>query len=678
MEAFQRSTSPSGNRINTRDEIREIYRRLNDLSKAQQKLAVSRKQLLVRKEAVRISSTELDSKQLEARNTEANFMNVVREFYHEHMDLLPPPLSELYGRMEILRSEIGELQEDHAQSERVLVGTEWAFMDQEEEVYQFQIEEIMEILVGLESRLEIEIAAKTTSPPLPPQPPPPPPNAIDIAVKHQTHVSSFLATPLSSSSPPSETADSENSGRRTLDLVTAKLSSLRKKFDMLRFDRTRGSDTIDILEHVEESRAQDQSDGSTKQEYSEVLEQIMAYQVELQRLKEKQLRVHLLCAATQSRNSEPDLRHPHLLGHKNQWTRACTESAIPFLLEDTSTKSRIRIWLLDHLRENPLQKALYRNIFESYVTKEEVGDYEHLTEKAEDFWDHDSLSGRVQKEGRATTSFTRDTKNRHYLDEDVVTTFQARSQEPKGNCEYEHSPRVKNDAGSKPFEGRESVEPRRPDSHPTSLPTSVSGIYHARRCNESAEHFQILEQPRSVSQTDTGYDQIPDISRRTSISVFEAAEFPDIPPLVKSCKEYDLRPQEHTEDQSHMLKFHETESPYRSSLESMSKTSTANILPMTTRSWSDIPVPSPPILQRDKSDTRSTLGQDLESELPKHVPPSAPALGVQERPSVFPVKRLYCARLGRDDQVPHDPLLLMASGKGVSNMCFRKLYIAPV
>jgi hypothetical protein len=365
--------------------LNRIQARLIDLCQKQQALATSRRDLLLRREGTRSSGAVVQSKQLEARDVEAALMSSMRQFYHQYLGSLPVPLKLLYEKLEGLRDGMSIIQDDHEEAQRGLTGREWAFADQEEEVYQYQIEDLLEEFANLRKLASnkpsdalqsnssstaypcLNTAAwlSTISSQARPPPPPPPPFPMPHAVSSKANT---RAPTLS---------------QRSLRTVTTKLATLRREFDALRSARASRTAACNKTGNANEEER-------FKDEYFDVIDRLVKHEVQVQKLRDEEAQSRIAESAFTRRHSYDGLPSPRSKEFVSQEARARTESAFPPSRDKVLPDVRTRSWLFENLESIPLQRTLYRNVLEDFsITSQNDNEYQ-LIDRAARFWDIDS------------------------------------------------------------------------------------------------------------------------------------------------------------------------------------------------------------------------------------------------------------------------------------------------
>ncbi|KAJ4374889.1 hypothetical protein N0V83_001967 [Neocucurbitaria cava] len=369
-----------------------IQKKLRYVSEAQWELAKVRKQLLVKRQRVRTFSRNVQLKRVDAGDAEATFMSRLRAFINENRDKLPTILIDAYDKVEETRNDLGETEENYLQAERDLTGAEWTFIDQENDFYQYGLQDLLEGEPGVN--------------PMPPQndqhihnnPPPPPPPPFPVSVGTFPSASMFSVPSFPPPPPPPPVAPGQNRLRsadlpsdglvnRDYHTVVAELETLRKRFNGLRQEqkqRITEAEANNVT--IDEYTLIKPESPSFTDDYMRILEGIARREVEVQRLRlgdEQELQA----LAAERRHSEPThcfKTPPSTVSMK----RSQTESGAPPISKELTTKTKVQKWLLQDLKHNAVQKALYLTTLESLgVSSAADGAWEDL---ATEYWSQDS------------------------------------------------------------------------------------------------------------------------------------------------------------------------------------------------------------------------------------------------------------------------------------------------
>ena len=375
-----------------------IRQRLEEVSESQIRISSARKQLLVNREKLRMTSRAVRSKRVDAGEAEAAFMSRLREFVNEYPEALSAALIDAYNKVTQSRDELGELEENYLKDERDLTGAEWTFMDQEDRFYQFdihgilpegQINEVASLYDPTRGYSPHHPAPSATlyqegllypyqllKPPFPPPPPPPPP---------PPHTSS---TSQDSVDIPQSLIPDPDQGYASM---VAEVDTLKREFDQLRQQQAISFEWDDenevLFPEEDDLPVTDLTDSIGG--YGDIVLMISYREAEAQRRKAEEMVPALDASGLTRRYSDPT----HLLRPEptcsTAMKRTQTESATISMRKDPTVKERIREWLLLYLKDSALQRQLYLNILKQHEVAIPVeGDWKI---RAAQFWNNDSL-----------------------------------------------------------------------------------------------------------------------------------------------------------------------------------------------------------------------------------------------------------------------------------------------
>lgn len=339
--------------------VSDILSRLEKASRIQEQLAESRENLLVQRQNLRSIGNSVRLQRDKSGDAEAAFMKALQTWYYSREETIPPAIDDAFQKVESAHNDLGPLEDRYFQAERSLSGSEWTFMDKENDVYRFELSDIFSNLFVREP-----VPAMRIHPSYQPPPPPPPPPA---------------GTSMQPMSPLMKNIEDEYYA------VRAELEFLRKHFDTLRLQLARRID----IDNLPKPRSLEAKEGplcipELPLHYLEVLKDLMACEVKLQRLKHQliQPEISLSHQPQQFIHTSPQLA-PDIPTLKTR-----SETAIPVIRNDLATRLRLREWLLDCLRSNVIEKAKYFAIRESFgpIDRDDL----LWVERASEYWDIDS------------------------------------------------------------------------------------------------------------------------------------------------------------------------------------------------------------------------------------------------------------------------------------------------
>ncbi|CAA9956771.1 hypothetical protein PTMSG1_00379 [Pyrenophora teres f. maculata] len=373
--------------------LAQLRRSLDDLSEYQIQIGSARKELLVKRERLRTAGRKVHLKRVEAGDAEARFMSSLREFVNKYDDVLSLSLFEAYEAVAQIRDDLGDMEEDYLQAERDLTGQEWKYLDQEDTFYQFDIHSVIpESIDSDDNRLQDQRQRTSLFPPSPPPPPPPPP-----PVNHPTYLAQsynpYAAHNLPPPPPPPplpppavlqlKAKQSSNLPQRAHSIIMAEIDDLRMNFDQPREQRAQ-----DIHWDDGDEVSETESLPSTKINLG-ILHDISTREGEALPLSATGLCQHCEPTAVNRRDIDAGILSKDTALHVTMpW--ADTESNASFTENDPETKTKIREWSLQYLKDSAVERRSYRNTLEEFGVFDQVsGDWQGI---ADEYWDRDSLS----------------------------------------------------------------------------------------------------------------------------------------------------------------------------------------------------------------------------------------------------------------------------------------------
>jgi hypothetical protein len=389
--AYQHTGSiEPGRRMDAKEVLTQVRKRLNEASDSQARLATARQQLLIKRERVRTSSRRVQLKRVDAGDAEATYMSRLREFVNNYREKLPSTLLDAYDKVERTRDDLGEIEENYLQAERDLTGAEWTFMDQENAFYQFDLHGIMS---EEDSEGSTHSSNQLTTVYSHPPPPPPPYFYSPILDNIPTALGVYPPSPCSLPPPFLIHSPKVLCPRTILEqgystLVT-EIDGLRKDFDDLRQQKAHHivwEDGPDVL--LADGVVTPEADlTASTMEYFDILDKLSDVEAKAQLLRVEKMSQRLQASALIRRYSDPAhfLRHP--LASSTPMRRTQTESAASILCNDPTTKDKIREWSLNFLKDNAVQKRLYLNTLEYHGVLEPVGG--DWAARAAQYWGQD-------------------------------------------------------------------------------------------------------------------------------------------------------------------------------------------------------------------------------------------------------------------------------------------------
>ncbi|KAF1832452.1 hypothetical protein BDW02DRAFT_425051 [Decorospora gaudefroyi] len=390
-----------------------FQQQLRDAMRKQQQLAILRRELLVKREELRSSSNKLKAKRNEASDVEATFMNAIRQVYYENTDVLER-LFGAFEKVDVVHNDLGELQEDHERIERALVGSEWAFMDEEEDLYQFDLEDLLPNASLNDPSLSI-----THLHPHPPPPPPPPPPS-NLAPSYAPARAAPTGSQLVPFPPPAPQLAQQPftlvHAQRDHKMVVSQLDDLRATFRAQRQEQLHHLDLGDLMMDLEEEGGVVDLPSNFEREYSQTLDSIADYEVKAQQLREEAMQQSLRISAMQRRSSDSHYVVGKTPIEPCPMERTLSESAMPMLSNNPSLKQRICQWLLTNLKESLMHRALYLNILRQYGVRNVDG--AALEKWVTQYWEMDDSGDEPRRDSEHALTEIRGTARRELIDND--------------------------------------------------------------------------------------------------------------------------------------------------------------------------------------------------------------------------------------------------------------------
>ncbi|KAH7378756.1 hypothetical protein BKA66DRAFT_442782 [Pyrenochaeta sp. MPI-SDFR-AT-0127] len=338
---------------------------LEKITKMQAELNENREQLLIQREAVRASARKVHNQRQRTGDAEACLMNAMREYLNQSGIELPSSITNAYAQLDTARNILGSHEDDYLTLERQLAGTEWSYMEMENDFYQFDLADLLSSDICPEECLFTDTEAI--------------PN-LDRSVSS-----------IQSSNP--------SIASRDLRLVNQELHTLKEKFNALRQEQSELLEFEDF-DHVafDEVEVEHARSGASRIEAEsfDILDRIFNLEVESQRLKLEEMDRKLQLPVCRHVISEPS----RVTQHSSSIDRAVTESAVSLLSPSHSMKHTLQAWILDRLKQDVVQKTMYLNVLQDFEIPPALS--ESWEERATRYWSVDSSSDISEEENRTT------------------------------------------------------------------------------------------------------------------------------------------------------------------------------------------------------------------------------------------------------------------------------------
>lgn len=377
--------------------LKDIRHQLQAVSEAQRKIEAAREDLLLKRENYRVFGKRVRRQRIEAGDAEAELLNELRNYVNSKQESLPSAVLSAYERVGVKRDSLGVLEDDLFQVEEALTGSEWTFMEQETDLYQLDLQELASVITEILTSIGAGARGDSVSAPPGRQPPPdlspsfPPPSSNEL----------FLYPPLPGQA--SRTPESspwigvvkEPSTLHDIDTATSNLNVLRREFELMRKTQAKrlesglASEILKLDKPLSESQDEFlKPDRFTfPARYFDILDRMAECEVQVQHLRTRDMKKDFAMTAIERRNSAPPLQ-TFYTPVPSEINRALSDSAIPMLSEDPTSKHRIREWLLTDLKQSPVQQKLYLNTLEDFGLLGSQDD--DWMERASHYWSLDS------------------------------------------------------------------------------------------------------------------------------------------------------------------------------------------------------------------------------------------------------------------------------------------------
>lgn len=372
--------------------FREISRLQEDVNRLREHLLVERAKLRLTGEAVR-------KQRFQTSNMEGKLLASLRVFVNDNRIHLPPSIEEAYEKVEQARDSLGTMEDDYLLDERALGAAERLFMQKENTFYQHQLPELFTRIASSFAQQRVQPSNHSHPSPPPPPPPldpivlgdgmilvhdaPPPPPPSPPLLSNSTSYGSPEGSPLSTIQR-IELNSNPHDVEMQYVLAKAELEDLRKEFDSLRPRQS------EMIKHEFDSGRKDfrtptdyTYSSDFEEKYSEVLSRLSACEVKVQRLHTETAQFRGTPEKLQRRRSAP--LQAHKLNHSplTSMVRAQTVVA-PGEYDKIQMESRVREWLLEYSRNNPIERNVYANILKTEGIK--ISDEDSLKERTEEYW----------------------------------------------------------------------------------------------------------------------------------------------------------------------------------------------------------------------------------------------------------------------------------------------------
>ena len=324
--------------------LKHIQEKVDALSVKQQKLVEAREQLLVEREEGMMSRKRIRHQRIRTGDSEIDLMKAFRQHFVQLARPLPSDLLAAYDRAEKEHSELRSLEEAHLQAEEDLGASEWMYMDLENDLYQYNISDLVEDeLHHLDTTGDVDEETNNTP--------------ISATLIESTPTAQYQA-------------------------LIVEHGQLTKRFDALRKQQSIRMDTFiqaeeDILQLSENTRVGTNAEGLA----SELLDLIAKCETKMQQLRLDTKPLRQSASRSHRELSEPAMNHDPWFDHVERASPAFSEGASLPLESYIPVEEHINDWSLQSLKSSALEKIRYLNILRHrlnirHTTNVEFGDWE--------------------------------------------------------------------------------------------------------------------------------------------------------------------------------------------------------------------------------------------------------------------------------------------------------------
>ncbi len=381
----------------------EFKRKIQVAVETHKKVAELRKQVLLQRHEFKDSAERIRQKRDVASDAEASYMKIVREYNNENSEERTRSMASAYALVEEARDELGVLEADHLQTEVKLTGSEWKLTRAETEFWEFDIEELLDQVVGVQNSAPVALtpppppppppsgtllaafppsANSTHYPPPPPPPVPPPPSGTLLTAFPPSANSTHFSPPP----PPPVLAASKSQHRPPSKDITRNPEDAVVKHDDLIKD-LRQEQTRDIEERVSNTITEcggplDEGYASDFAERHPTLNNKLAACEPIVPKSSGETTDHE--SASRKHNPNHGNYSNRALKGECPYKRLLTDNTLSMITGKSSVLQNIQDWLLLELTENAMHRRLYRNILHAFGIRDL--DNESLRQWASNHW----------------------------------------------------------------------------------------------------------------------------------------------------------------------------------------------------------------------------------------------------------------------------------------------------
>ena len=316
----------------TAQTVEQLRRKIEELSAQQIELSEQREEALVDRQAFVQSATRVRKQLFKSASAATTLMNAFRKYYNEIGASLPEELTIAYKALDEEKDQLGALEVEHLQTEGHLGALEWKLTELEDDLYQYDLHQLLPSEDTDDINLELQEPAHT-------------------ATKVQDPILASAAVQY--------------------QVLFDEYSQMVHHYEFLR-EEIAGKLIDESKLTIEETELQELANSGFVQAFVDLLNQIADCEVRLRDLK-RQLVPHEHTSGIRVRRlSEPVLQPEKLCADLDVISLVQSESAVPDLKERASTLLHVRDWILDCLKQSALEKTQYLSILQQALAFTDV------------------------------------------------------------------------------------------------------------------------------------------------------------------------------------------------------------------------------------------------------------------------------------------------------------------
>jgi hypothetical protein len=368
--ALEKQEHPGQAKFYRAQTVAQLRRKIDELSTQQVELSEQREEVLVDRRGLIQSAVRVREQLFKSVDAATTLMNAFRKHYNELDAPLPEELVSAYTTLDEEKDRLGHLEVEYQQAENDLGVLEWRVMELENDLYQYDLQQILpnEDTDNISVYFQEPIHTAIKTPDLIP---------VSAAVQYQVDFSEY-------------------------NQMMHHYEFLRKEIAKRLIDESKLS--------IEETELQDLTKSGFVQAFIDLLKQMTDYEVRLKNLR-RQLVPHEDTTGFRSRRfSEPASQAERLYDDSDIVSLVQSESAVSDLKERGPSLHRVRDWLLDCLKQNALDKARYLGILQQALARTDVlvTNFSDWEDRAAQQWPMDTI-GPMQMPSISIRPSTQDT-----------------------------------------------------------------------------------------------------------------------------------------------------------------------------------------------------------------------------------------------------------------------------